>query len=78
MPETYGNIHICKKKTSKAVKNSHRSTIGGGGGKQTTLGLWGTNGPKFPLDPPAIISNISLASALCSYLKQERPKINIF
>ena len=62
IPETYGNIHICKKtKTSKAVKNSHRSTVGGGG-QTGHFGSLGTNGPKFPLDPPAIISNISLAS----------------
>ena len=54
MPETYGNIHICKK-ASKAVKKTHTDQpLGGGGGKQATLGLWRTNGPKFPLDPPAI------------------------
>ena len=27
-------------------------------------GSLGTHGPKFPLDPPAIISNISLASVV--------------
>ena len=48
MPETYGNIHICKK-ASKAVKQTHTNQpLGGGGGKQATLGLWETNGPKFP------------------------------
>ena len=62
MPETYGNIHICKK--YKAVKNAYTDQPLGGGGKQATLGLWGNNGPKFPLDPPAIISNISLASVV--------------
>ena len=71
-------IFISVKKTSKAVKRLTPINRWGGGVKQATLGLWGTNGPEFPLDPPVIISNISLASALCSYLKQERPKINIF
>ena len=60
MPETYGNIHICKK-ASKAV-NKLTPINRWGGGKQATLGLWKTNSPKFPLDPPAIISNISLAT----------------
>ena len=71
-------IFISVKKTSKTVKKLIPINRWGGGGEQATLGLWGTNGPKFPLDSPAIISNISLASALCSYLKQERSKINIF
>ena len=47
MPETYGNIHICKK-ASKAVNKLTPINRWGGGGKQATLGLWETNGPKFP------------------------------
>ena len=55
MTVTYGN---------KSYKKLTPINRWGGGGKQATLGLWGTHGPKFPLDPPATISNISLASVV--------------
>ena len=56
-------ILISVKKHLKLSKNSHRSTVGGGG-QIGHFGSLGDHGPKFPLDPPAITSNISLASVI--------------
>ena len=41
-------IFISAKKASKAVNKLTPINRWGGGGKQATLCLWETNGPKFP------------------------------
>ena len=63
MPETYGNIHICKK-ASKAVNKLTPINRWGGGANRP---LWVFGRPtalNSLLDPPAITSNISLASVV--------------